>query len=174
MKNEALFTSNTAEWGTPQWIVDRLEAEFGKFDLDPAASKTNHKAPTYFSLLDDGVDGLEQPWFGKVFLNPPYGRHPMGINWAKKVRKELQSKRKKSPQLIVCLIPVRSETQWWKTYLEVASEVRFFEGRLAFEAVGGQNDTESATFPSALLICRPRMKWVTYGTPMYSYTSAKQ
>jgi hypothetical protein len=41
------ISSATGEWPTPQWLVDQLGAGFGPFDLDPAASHDNHKAPVY-------------------------------------------------------------------------------------------------------------------------------
>lgn len=37
--------ARTDEWPTPQWLVDQLAAEFGPFDLDPAATPGNAKAP---------------------------------------------------------------------------------------------------------------------------------
>lgn len=69
--HETALSSASPEWPTPQWIVDQLAAEFGPFDLDPAATEDNAKAPVFYTADDDG---LSRPWKGRVWLNPPYGR----------------------------------------------------------------------------------------------------
>lgn len=67
------FSSQTAEWGTPQDFFDKLHAIYD-FDLDPAASDLNHKCPVYYTEKDDG---LSRDWHkvsqSAVYLNPPYG-----------------------------------------------------------------------------------------------------
>ena len=39
---EAVWSSKTEDWETPQWLFDRLNRIFC-FELDAAASDTNHK-----------------------------------------------------------------------------------------------------------------------------------
>lgn len=71
MINNSMFTSNTAEWATPQAFFDELNKEFD-FTLDPCATPQNAKCARYFTKE---IDGLSQSWSGeKVFCNPPYGR----------------------------------------------------------------------------------------------------
>ncbi len=57
-------------WLTPQWLLRAL----GRFDLDPCAAPLPRPWDTadthYTAPLDDG---LSLPWFGRVWLNPPYG-----------------------------------------------------------------------------------------------------
>lgn len=76
--NSGLFSSNTDDWATPQWLFDELNKEF-HFDLDVCASDLNHKCENYFTKE---MNGLEQKWYGVVWCNPPYGREIS--NWAKK------------------------------------------------------------------------------------------
>lgn len=56
-------------WLTPPNIIKAL----GEFDLDPCAP--THRpwptARTHYCQPSD--DGLSLPWFGRVWLNPPYG-----------------------------------------------------------------------------------------------------
>ena len=79
MINKGLFTSNTNEWSTPQYIYDELNREFN-FNLDPCATPKNAKCERYFTQSDDG---LKQSWDNQnVFCNPPYGRQ-IG-EWVKK------------------------------------------------------------------------------------------
>lgn len=66
--------SETNEWYTPAVYLDAARAVLGGFDLDPASCADGNQsvqAARYYSIDDDG---LTQPWKGRVWLNPPYGR----------------------------------------------------------------------------------------------------
>lgn len=55
---------------TPRWLVDLAASVMGEIDLDPCAEPEKRvPATTHFTKE---VDGLEQSWKGRVFLNPPY------------------------------------------------------------------------------------------------------
>jgi hypothetical protein len=46
----------------------------GSIDLDPASTRIANlwiRADEIYTISDDG---LSQPWYGNVFLNPPYGK----------------------------------------------------------------------------------------------------
>ena len=73
------LSSTSCEWPTPQSLFDDLSRVYGGFDLDPCATPENAKCARFFTREDDG---LIQPWTGKVFCNPPYGRE-IG-KWVKK------------------------------------------------------------------------------------------
>lgn len=138
--NTVHFSHKAVEWETPQPLFDALNAEF-HFDLDPAASHTNHKCARYYTVEDDG---LRQAWDGRVFLNPPYGR---GIGeWVG--RAAFRTMRDACP-LAVCLLPVRTDTKWFHGWCWAAYEIRLLKGRIRF--VGAEQD---APFPSMLVIFR--------------------
>mgnify|MGYP000856532500 FL=1 len=66
-------------WLTPKHIIDAL----GKFDLDPCAAPLPRPWETASASFIEADDGLSQEWFGRVWMNPPYGR---GIGaWMKKM-----------------------------------------------------------------------------------------
>lgn len=58
-------------WFTPKTFIEAL----GPFDLDPCTVSTRpfDTASTHY-CSDHGQDGLELPWSGDVWLNPPYGK----------------------------------------------------------------------------------------------------
>lgn len=84
MINKALFTSNTAEWATPQAFFEELNREFN-FTLDPCATAENAKCARFFTKEQNG---LLQSWRGeRVFCNPPYGREIR--KWVEKASREI-------------------------------------------------------------------------------------
>ncbi len=139
MLNKSLFSSATDEWPTPQWLFDALDREFG-FEIDVCATADNAKCKKYYS---PDVDGLTQRWTGVCWMNPPYGREI--IKWIEKAY--LSSV--ENDATVVCLIPARTDTRWFHRYA-MKGEVRLLRGRIRFEGA-----TNSAPFPSAIVIFRP-------------------
>ena len=141
MVSQALFSSDSAEWATPQDFYDKLNAEF-HFTLDPCATPENAKCEKYYTKEQDG---LAQDWTGEtVFCNPPYGRK-IGA-W---IEKCYNHSRNGGGGTAVMLIPSRTDTQWFHDYVYGKAEIRFVKGRLKFG--GCQN---SAPFPSLVAIYR--------------------
>lgn len=60
MNAEALFSSNSDEWATPQDVFNSLDSEF-HFTLDPCATDENYKCEKYFTI---DQDGLKKSWGG--------------------------------------------------------------------------------------------------------------
>ena len=66
---QAGFT--TDDYYTPKWIFDALGVEF---DLDvacPPGGSPHTPCKHYYTQADDG---LTSPWFGTVWMNPPYSK----------------------------------------------------------------------------------------------------
>lgn len=133
------FSSKSNEWGTPQWLFESLDREFG-FNLDPCSTNENAKCKRHFTLAEDG---LSRDWSGQtVFMNPPYGRE-IGL-WMEKAFVSAQK-----GATVVCLVPARTDTAWWHNFA-IHGEIRFLKGRLKFG-----DATSSAPFPSAIVVFRP-------------------
>lgn len=143
---QVLFSSKTDDHSTPQDFFDKLNEEYN-FELDVCATESNAKCSKFFTKEQDA---LKQNWEGTCWMNPPYGRDI--ILWMEKAYKE----HKKNKNIIVCLVPVRTDTNWWHSYVEGKAKVKFIKGRLKFG-----NSTNSAPFPSALVIYKPRQKRIT-------------
>ena len=135
-----MFSSKTDQHSTPQEFFDKLNEEFN-FTLDVCADSSNHKCSKYFSKKEDS---LKQEWTGTCFMNPPYGRE-IG-KWMEKAYTESQ----KHGNTIVCLVPARTDTNWWHSYVADKAEVRFLKGRLKFG-----DASNSAPFPSVVVVYGP-------------------
>lgn len=141
------FSSATTEWETPPALYAALDEEF-MFDLDPAATNENYKCERYYIAPCENAygwvshGGLDLPWDGRVFLNPPYGRE-IG-KWVEKAWYE--TKHNVCP-IAVCLLPARTDTKWFHKWCWQAHQIRFIQGRIQF--VGAEH---AAPFPSMLVI----------------------
>lgn len=112
------------EWATPPEIVRELAAEFGPFDLDACCRPETAKAPAFFTKADNS---LEQPWHGRVWLNPPYSDPGP---WLQKAIAEVEARR---VDVVVALLPASTDTRWFHDYVfGKAHEVRFRRGRIKF------------------------------------------
>lgn len=148
MRTGVMFSSKTDLWATPLDFFQQVDAEFS-FDCDVCALPENAKCAKFFSPEENG---LAQQWTGRCWMNPPYGR---GIgNWVKKAYESVQDR----ADLVVCLLPARTDTAWWHEYVLKAAEVRFIRGRLKFG-----DSKNSAPFPSALVVFRKENREVCCG-----------
>lgn len=136
-----MMSSVRHDWATPRSLFDMLDKEF-HFTLDVCADPSNAKCEEFFCST-----ALTRAWVpidgGAVWCNPPYGR---GIgNWIEKAYRESSH-----GNPIVCLLPARTDTQWFHDYC-LKGEIRFLRGRLSFD---DQKTRGRAPFPSMLVIFR--------------------
>lgn len=114
--------NTTVEWLTPPELVQKL----GEFDLDPCSpiNPPFLHATNNFTTNDDG---LAQEWFGRVYLNPPYGR---GMElWLEKLKYHGNG---------IALIFARTETKCFFEHVwNDADAILFVKGRIRFYHVTG-------------------------------------
>jgi phage N-6-adenine-methyltransferase len=139
---EALLSSKNQEWETPDDLFSRLHTAYN-FTVDACATEHNKKLAKYWSPSDDG---LSQSWRGeRVWLNPPYhNKRPGQIDW---VRKAFHEVKDNDCELVVCLLPARTDTKLFHEYVMKASTVLFVRGRLRFKGAAA-----SAVFPSMVVV----------------------
>jgi hypothetical protein len=129
--------ARTVEWYTPPWLFEALGIAF---DLDPAAPPGGVPwvpAAHHYSEVDDG---LAQPWFGRVWCNPPYGR---GIErWLDRLRDHGDG---------IALVFARSDTAWFQSAVAEATAACFIAGRLTFYHPDGSPGPSAAASASMLI-----------------------
>lgn len=124
------------EWLTPPEILSAL----GPFDLDPCApvSRPWDMARTHYTIHDNG---LSHGWFGRVWLNPPYGQETG--KWLARLAAHGDG---------IALIFARVETAVWFDHVwDAATLVLFLRGRLFFHHCDGRRAAHNSGAPSALI-----------------------
>lgn len=135
------FSSASNEWATPNFLFRWLD-NMHHFTLDPCCTKETAKCKKFYTIEDDG---LSQDWTNEVvFMNPPYGRQ-IGV-WVKKAYEESL----KRGATVACLIPARTDTNWWYDYCLQADQIIFIKGRVKF-IENGVALKAGAPFPSAVV-----------------------
>lgn len=136
--SRVVFSSSSDHWATPAAVYGALNDEF-KFTFDPCP-------------LNSETDGLKGAWGGAVYCNPPYSKIPEFI------KKGLYHLSVGDAQVLVYLLPSRTDTAWFHDYCLKASEIRFCRGRLKFG-----NAKFNAPFPSMMVIFR---EWLMTDLPL--------
>jgi transcriptional regulator with XRE-family HTH domain len=135
-------TSET--WTTPKELLEALYSVFGGFDLDPCSPTSNSRtAPVRTKVhYTETDDGLSLPWFGTVFMNPPYNRSLS--RWTAKVKAEVDQG---NADMVIGILPARLDTRYAHRDIKGSASVFFLKGRLNFGNVG-----QPAPFPSCLVV----------------------
>jgi hypothetical protein len=124
------------EWLTPPEVIQAC----GRFDLDPCApvARPLEMADKHLTMHDDG---LNQPWAGRVWCNPPYGRDTQ--RWLARLADHGNG---------IALIFARTETDMFFSQVwQKATAVLFIKGRLHFHHVDGRRAAANAGAPSCLV-----------------------
>jgi hypothetical protein len=121
------------DWLTPPEIVRAL----GPFDLDPCAS-VDRPWPT--ASLHYTHAGLECPWHGRVWLNPPYSEQ---WRWVARLAAHDDG---------IALLFARTETEGFSRHVwPHCSALLFLRGRLHFHDRAGVRARFNAGAPSVLV-----------------------
>ena len=142
MHQPALFTMpeqglTSDDYWTPKWVFNALKIEF---DLDvacPLNGPPNTPAKAYYTKV---TDGLISPWFGNVWMNPPYSK---ATPWVNKFMEHKNG---------VCLVPF-ARSAWanklWdncEAVLMMPSHFKFDQGSIFIQtmlAAYGQNNVKA-------------------------------
>lgn len=124
---------------TPRWLIDRL----GPFDLDPCAADPR---PWDCASVNYTADGLDLPWAGRVWLNPPFDRYVVG-RWIERMAEHRNG---------IALLHARTETEWFLPCWERAHSILFFAHRIKFCRPDGTEQGANSGAPPVLVSFSPR------------------
>jgi DNA N-6-adenine-methyltransferase (Dam) len=127
--------------GSVIWLTPPVQilAKLGKFDLDPCAAPLPRPWDTATTHYES--DGLDREWFGRVWLNPPYG--PELGKWLKRLAQHGNG---------IAIAFARTETKAFFDWIwPMASGLLFIQGRLNFHRQDGIRAKANAGGPSVLI-----------------------
>src|SRR5579859_7250258 len=140
-KKKGMGSHQSAHMDTDVWLSDpKIIRANGEFDLDPCAPAKRKwdMAKAHYCLPQNG---LLLPWFGRVWLNPPYG-YQIG-RWMAKMALHGNG---------ISLIFARTETNFFQNYIwPYASSILFIKGRLHFYTEDFVRAPSNGGAPSVLI-----------------------
>ena len=128
--------AGTAEWFTPPEIVAAVHGTLGDIDLDPATCDAAQRVVQARCFYTRANDGLTQPWYGRVFLNPPYTRGLMDAF----INKLLASD---GVTAWIVLANNATDTKWAQRLLRGSRLVCFLSSRVGFIDAAGVTQTNN-------------------------------
>jgi phage N-6-adenine-methyltransferase len=115
------------EWFTPAEYIEAARNVLGEIDLDPASHPLAQeivKAKQFFTREDNG---LNQPWLGRVWLNPPYGKSEIEP-FIEKLIDEIELGNTSA----ILLTHNYTDTAWFHAAALNAQMICFTKGRIRF------------------------------------------
>lgn len=135
--SNADYASSDDEWFTPPEIIERARQALGGIDLDPAShviAQQTIRAATFYTAADNGLD---RPWFGRVWLNPPFNRTLLSL-FVDKLVSEFASG---AVEQAILLTHDYTDVGWFHAAARTAQLVCFPRGRIHFLAPSGDEST---------------------------------
>lgn len=111
------------EWYTPKAIFDALDCTF---DLDPANAAADGAHVPCATRYDR--NGLELPWFGFVWLNPPFGGRNGIVPWLDRFIEHGNG---------IALTPDRTSAPWFQDAARSVDAILFVTPKVKFERPDG-------------------------------------
>lgn len=122
------------EWGTPRQILELLGL---RYDLDPCHPPTSVGPIPVDEFVDAWYtkddDGLKSEWFGRVFMNPPYGNGI--IHWMAKMAEHGNG---------IALVFARTDVRWYREYALQGDGILYLKTRLKFLDMNDDKDEAKA------------------------------
>ncbi len=128
--NVIAMPTKSNEWYTPARYVEAARDVMGGIDLDPASSEIANqtvKAERYYTKAENG---FTHPWYGNVWLNPPYGKLSNKSILEAWIRRLIQCYKYGDIKQAVLLATTNIEAPWFSLLWEypicfVDHEIRF-------------------------------------------------
>jgi len=109
----------TDEWYTPAYVFEAMGL---RFDLDVSHPEVKIPATEWCAALITSRS-LDRPWFGTVWMNPPFGGRNGIAPWLAKFFDHGNG---------VALVPDRTSAPWWQTYAPKTDRLLFVARKIRF------------------------------------------
>jgi hypothetical protein len=152
-QDNVLHSSESEDYYTPKRYVEAARLVMGGIDLDPASSEEANRvvrASTFFTVTDDG---LSREWFGRVFLNPPYGRRDGKSNQGLWSERLILAYRHGKVEQGILLVNATTDRNWFAPFWE--HDVCLTDHRIEFRTPEVVEDVHQPTHGNAFLYLGP-------------------
>ena len=122
------------EWFTPAEYIEKARMVLGEIDLDPASHVLAQKTVRAGVFFTAAEDGLNQSWFGRVWLNPPYSRELMSPF----VDKFLSEYTRGAIERAILLTHDYTDTGWFHAAARASQAICLVRTRIHFLAPSGE------------------------------------
>lgn len=127
--SSTFVSHKSVEWYTPAWVFRAIGLTFDLDVASPHDMETAVPAAKKYTVFDNG---LSKPWFGRVWMNPPYG--PETGQWMKRMAAHNNG---------IALVFSRTDTSWCQEAMKSANAILFLAGRIEF-VPGRENQHKKA------------------------------
>lgn len=110
--------NESIEWYTPPSVFDALGLSFDLDPCSPGVGRSHVPARKHYTIHDDG---LNSPWEGTAFVNPPYGSETQ--HWMRKLADHGDG---------IALVFARTDVKWFHEVAPKTSLICFVSGRIKF------------------------------------------
>jgi hypothetical protein len=127
------------EWYTPRHVFEAMATEF---DLDVSSPDGDCPADDFCKAMLT-ARSLQTPWFGFVWMNPPFGGRNGLVPWLDKFFDHGNG---------VALVPDRTSAPWWQDYAPKADALLFVRKKLRFirpDGSEGKSPAQGTTLMAA-------------------------
>ncbi len=108
------------EWLTPMWIFKALGCQF---DLDPCSPVDRETFVPARHALTIEDDGLNTDWWGRVWMNPPFGTANGVHAWLDRFYRHGNG---------IGIIRADTSTSWWHDYISRSPVIVLPKGRVRY------------------------------------------
>lgn len=123
----------TDDWYTPAYIFEAMGV---RFDLDVASPPSGPLHVPANKFIAPPRDGLNEPWTGFVWMNPPFGHQSTKRAWLARFFDHGSG---------VALLPDRTSAPWWQEAAPRASAVLFVSPKVKFIRPDGSRGEQPGT-----------------------------
>lgn len=141
---KSLGSHQSANAGTHTWLTPPdILAALGMFNLDPCACPLPRPWPTAETMWTREDGSLRREWFGRVWLNPPFGPKPLVSSFMRRMVQHGQG---------TCLLFACTETEvFFESVWERATAILFLKGRPHFHHQDGRRAGANSGAPVSLI-----------------------
>lgn len=143
-KRKIHYMYDTDSWCTDKLVIEVARTFLGDIDIDPATNLYAQEFIRAKHFYTKETNGLTKPWYGRLWLNPPYSM-PLIKQFTDKLIQQVDAGNVTEGMI---LVNSASDTQWCQA-LMMRYPVAFSRRRLQFthpDYVGTQNRVGQALF----------------------------